>query len=70
MQKNLMMMNRFYEHKDTYKYTWEVKSKNKKSIIEYVLSEISYKLEVKNVRVKGGAEIGSEHFLLVAKHLN
>ena len=50
-----------------HKYTREVKSRNESSIITYVLISIRNRTDVKDVRIRRGAELYSEHYLLRAK---
>lgn len=63
----LIVTNTFYQHKELHKYTREVKSRNEKSIIDYVLVNKRYRRDVKDVRVMRNAEIYSDHFLLRAR---
>lgn len=67
LQNNLLVMNTFFKHKDIHKYTREVKSRNEKSIIDYVLIDRDWRKRINDVRVLRGAEIGSDHYLLRAK---
>ncbi|KAJ3660103.1 hypothetical protein Zmor_004573 [Zophobas morio] len=62
---NLIITNTFYEHKD--KYTRVVANRNEKSIIDYILVEKSNRTAIEDVRIMKGAEIDSDHFLLVGK---
>ena len=53
-------------HKSVHKYTGEVKSRNEKSILDYVLINRENRNEIQDVRVKRGAEIYSDHYLVAA----
>ncbi|XP_072398362.1 uncharacterized protein [Diabrotica undecimpunctata] len=53
--------------KDVHKYTREVKSRGERSIIDYVLVNRSSRQYIKDIRVKRGAEIYSDHYLVVAR---
>lgn len=64
---NLIITNTFYKHKDIHKYTREVKSRNEKSIIDYVIINKDRRKEVLDTRVKRGAEIYSDHYLVMSK---
>jgi Reverse transcriptase (RNA-dependent DNA polymerase)/Endonuclease-reverse transcriptase len=63
----LIVTNTFYQHKDIHKYTREVKSRGERSIIDYVIVNRENRREVIDVRVYRGAEIYSDHFLVIAK---
>lgn len=64
---NLVIMNTFFEHKNVHKFTREVHGRKEKSIIDYILTEKQNRKVVKNVRVRRGAEIYSDHHLLVGE---
>lgn len=63
---NLIVSNTFFEHKNIHKYTREVKSRNEKSIIDYILVEKEFGRNVIDTKVRRGPEIGSDHYLLVS----
>ena len=63
---NLIITNTFYSHKNIHKYTKEVPSRNEKSIIDYILVQRDNRRAIKDVKVRRGAEIGSDRYLLVA----
>lgn len=67
MVNNLIITNTFFAHKDIHKYTREVKSRDEKSIIDYVIINKKFQKEVKDTRVKRGAEIYSDHYLVISK---
>lgn len=67
IMNNLIITNTFYEHKDIHKYTRVVESRRERSIIDYVLVNRKFRNEVKDTRVRRGAEIYSDHFLVLAK---
>lgn len=69
IENQLIVTNTFYEHKDIHKYTREVKSRKERSIIDYILVEKQHRNRVKDVRVKRGAELYSDHYLVVVKIL-
>ena len=64
---DLIVTNTFFQHREIHKYTREVKSRGEKSIIDYVLINRSNRKEVIDVRVRRGAEIYSDHYLLKAE---
>jgi hypothetical protein len=63
---DLIVANTFYEHKEIHKYTREEPSRGEKSIIDYIVVERGNRNAIKDVKVKRGFEIGSDHYLLVA----
>jgi Reverse transcriptase (RNA-dependent DNA polymerase)/Endonuclease-reverse transcriptase len=67
---DMIITNTFYEHKQIHKYTRAEPSRGEKSIIDYVIVERNNRHAIMDVRVKRGYEIGSDHFLLVAKVKN
>ncbi|XP_030763520.1 craniofacial development protein 2-like [Sitophilus oryzae] len=67
IQNYLLIMNTFFRHKEIHQYTREVKSRNEKSIIDYVLVCKRLRRYIKDVRVKRGPEINSDHYLVLAK---
>lgn len=64
---NLIITNTFFEHKEIHKYTREEISRGEKSIIDYILIERDNRSIITDVRVRRGAEINSDHYLLLAK---
>lgn len=64
---NLIITNTFFSQKDIHKYTREAQSRGEKSIIDYVIINREFRREVKDTRVKRGAEIYSDHYLVVTK---
>ena len=66
---NLKILNGFYQHKDTHKYTWTQKTRNLRSIIDYAIIRQKTRLKVQDIRVYRGASCGSDHYLLKSKIL-
>lgn len=64
---DMVVANTFFEHRDIHKYTRRGKNETEKSIIDYILTERRNRRDVIDVRVRRGAEIFSDHYLLVAK---
>ena len=64
---NLIITNTFYAHKDIHKYTREVRSRGEKSIIDYVIINREFRGEIKDTKVRRGAELYSDHFLVLSK---
>ena len=65
-QHSLKILNGFFQHKDINKYTWTQKTKNLKSIIDYVVTKQDTLLRPYDVKVWRGAECGSDHLLVKA----
>ncbi|KAK5649093.1 hypothetical protein RI129_003985 [Pyrocoelia pectoralis] len=66
-ENNLIIMNTFFMHKDIHKYTREAPSRNEKSIVDYIVTNKPFRKEIKDVKVRKGAEIYSDHYLVIAK---
>lgn len=64
---DLVVTNTFYEHKDIHKYTRQGPKREDRSIIDYILVERDSRREVNDVRVYRGAELGTDHYMLVAR---
>jgi exonuclease III len=64
---NFIITNSWFAHKDIHKYTREEPSRGEKSIIDYVLVEKANMRMVQDTRVKRGAEIGSDHYMVVSQ---
>uniref|UniRef100_A0A1Y1JWU5 Reverse transcriptase domain-containing protein n=1 Tax=Photinus pyralis TaxID=7054 RepID=A0A1Y1JWU5_PHOPY len=62
---NLVITNTFFQHRNIHTYT-RVGPKNEKSIIDYILVERQNRRTMKDVRVMRGAELYTDHFLVVA----
>lgn len=67
VDNNLLIMNTIFQHKEIHKYTREMKSRGEKSIIDYIIIEQENKKDLKDCKVRRGYEIGSDHYLLLAK---
>lgn len=59
----LKVMNSFFNHKDSHKFTWE--ARGSKSIIDYAICNNKLADLVLDVRVFRGPEIESDHYLLI-----
>lgn len=64
---NFKITNGFYKHKEIHKYTWTQRTRNLKSIIDYVICRQHTRLQVYDVRAVRGVTCGSDHFLVRAK---
>ncbi|XP_045471756.1 uncharacterized protein LOC123678663 [Harmonia axyridis] len=64
---NMIVSNTFFEHKDVHRYTRHGHNVDDRSIIDYFLVERDNRRDIADVRVHRGAEIGSDHYMLVAK---
>lgn len=52
-----------YQHLDIHKYTGEEINKNKKSLIDYIITSKTRKQNIIDVRVQSGFEIGSDRYI-------
>ena len=60
-----MVANTWFQHKDIHKFTWQCRGKNQRSIIDYFVVRKDMKRQLKDVKVVRGAEIGSDHYLVL-----
>ena len=60
-------MNTFFPHREVYKYTWDRPSINQKSLIDFCIFIVESYLfsEAQDIRVKRGAELQTDHHLVV-----
>ena len=63
----LLATNTWYQHKEIHKYTWVCPGRELKSIIDYFLVRKDNRRRIKDVKVVRGAEIGSDHYLVLLK---
>ena len=63
----LMITNTWYPHKDIHKYTWICPGRQLRSLIDYFLVRRETKTRVHDVKAVRGAEIGSDHHLVLMK---
>lgn len=61
----LKITNTFFKHKDNHKYTWS--ERGTRTIIDYVLVNAKTAALVEDTRVYRGADISSDHFLVLSK---
>ena len=61
----LCIMNTFFQHRDVYKYTWYRPSLEQKSLIDFCMISADLFSDVLDVRVKQGAELATDHHLVV-----
>ena len=65
-ENGFKVLNTFYKHKEIHKYC-KCPGRGLKSIIDYFLVRNEMKRNVNNVKVVRGAEIGSDHHLVLMK---
>ena len=61
----LCIMNTFFQYRDVHKYTWYKPSMAQKSLIDFCIVISDLFSEVLDVRVKRGAELSTDHHLVV-----
>ena len=66
-ENEMQVMNTQYDHKRIHKFTWTCPGRGLKSIIDYFLVRGDLRKEVHDVKVIQGAEIGSDHHLVLMK---
>lgn len=63
-EHSLKILNGFFQHKEINKYTWIQKTKNLRSILDYIAIKQNSVIRPKDVKVWRGAECGSDHLLV------
>ena len=58
-------MNTFFQHREVHKYTWNRPSMDQKSLIDFCIVSSDLFSDVLDVRVKRGAELSTDHHLVV-----
>ena len=61
----LRIMNTFFQHREVYKHTWYRSSMDQKSLIDFCIVLSDLFSDVLDVRVKRGAELSTDHHLVV-----
>ena len=59
------IMNGYFKHRDIHKYTWYRDNLSQKSIIGFIIVSADLKSSIMDVRVKRGAELSTDHHLVV-----
>ena len=67
IRNNLKIANTFFKHKDIHKWTRVSEDRAEKSMIDYIIVSNNLFYNTNDVRVKRGAEIFSDHFMVVGK---
>jgi hypothetical protein len=61
----------FFQHKEIYKFTWTQKTRNLKSIVDYVIVRQDSQVKTTNVRVLRHRPLfGKSHILPTAETIN
>ena len=66
-ENNLVVSNSWFQHKRIHQFTWECRGRGLKSIIDYFLVRKEHMKRVRDVKVVRGAEVGSDHYLVLMK---
>ena len=66
-EHNLWISNTWFPHKGIHKYTWECRPKGLRSLIDHFLVSKESRKQVTDVKAMRGAEIGSDHYLVLMK---
>ena len=67
VENDSRITNTHFEHKKFHKFMWKCPGGDLQSIIDYILVRGDMKQTVNDVRVIRGAEIGSDHHLVIMK---
>jgi hypothetical protein len=65
----LSIMNTYFRHRDIHKYTWRREYGGLKSMIDFVIVSSDLRSRVADVRVARGAELSTDHYLVVCRLL-
>ena len=66
-EHNLLIANTWSPHKRIHMFTWECRGSGLRSLIDYFLIGKEFRKQVVDVRVVRGAEMGSDHYLVLLK---
>ena len=61
----MIISNTWYQHKEIHQFTWECRGRGLKSIIDYFLVKRGERSTVRDTKVVRGAEISSDHYLVL-----
>ena len=64
---NLTITSTMFPHKDVYKYTWTSPDGQYQNQIDHVAIRSQFKRSVQDTRVHRGADVGSDHNLVITK---
>ena len=64
---DILVMNSWFQHKNIHKFTWVCPGRDLKSIIDYFVVRRDTWVRVKDVKVVRGADVSSDHYLLLMK---
>ncbi|CAH0555067.1 unnamed protein product [Brassicogethes aeneus] len=71
LMNNLIITNTFFQHKEIHKITREVTrevaNRGERSIIDYVIIGKDFRKEVQDTRVRRGAKLFTDHYLVMTK---
>ena len=64
----MVVLNTIYQNKEIPKFTWESKGRGRRSIIDYfIVKKKALRSGVAGVKVIRGAELESDHYLVLMK---
>ncbi|VDP32931.1 unnamed protein product [Heligmosomoides polygyrus] len=63
----LVIGNSIFQHKQKHQLTWRAPNGNESVLLDYVLVNRRFRTSIRDVRVKGGADCGSDHHLVCAR---
>ena len=64
---NLVITSTMFPHKDVHKYTWTSPDSQYRNQIDHMAIRSQFKTSVQDTRVHGGADVGSDHNLVITK---
>jgi hypothetical protein len=63
----MSIMNTYFQHRDIHKYTWHRDTVGQKSIIDFFVASSGLRETILDVCVKRGAELSTDHHLVVCR---
>src|SRR5215510_13228855 len=66
IENGLYISNTFFKHKYIHTYTWENRTAGQKSVIDFIIYDQRLKSLVMDTRVVRGADVGTDHYLIIS----